>query len=125
MCGAIRYNATGTPEGSGYCHCRSCRRHTGAPVAAYVVFATEQVQWVSGRRARYESSPGVFRAFCRDCGTSLTWEGSLRGSKLVELHISTLDAPDEFPPNEHTHYDERITWLHLKDELPRFPGSMD
>ena len=33
--------------------------------------------------------------------------------------------PDEFPPNEHTHYSERISWLHLTDELPRYQAAMD
>ena len=125
MCGAIRYKASSTSKGSGYCHCRSCRHHTGAPVVAFVVFTAEQVQWMSGSRARYESSPGIFRAFCRDCGTSLTWEGHHNGRDWVEFHISTLDNPDEFPPNEHTHYSERISWLHLTDELPRYQAAMD
>ncbi len=112
MCGAIRYKASGTPKGSGYCHCRSCRHHTGAPVVAFVDFTLEQVQWLSGNRRRYESSTGIFRAFCPDCGTSLTWEGYHSGNDWVEFHVSTLDNPDEFPPNKHSHYGERISWLH-------------
>ncbi len=118
MCRAIRYKTSGTPKGSGYCHCRSCRHHTGAPVAAFVDFAPEQVQWLSGNRERYESSPGVFRTFCGVCGTSLTWEGHHSNSDWVEFHISTLDDPDQFPPNKHTHYGERISWLQLMDNFP-------
>ena len=125
MCGAIRYKASGAPNGSGYCHCRSCRHHTGAPVVAFVDFTPEQVQWLSGNRERYESSPGVFRAFCRDCGTSLTWEGHHSDSNWVEFHISTLDNPDEFPPNKHTHYGERISWLQLTDDFPEDQAGID
>ena len=125
MCGAIRSKATGAPDGAGYCHCQSCRCHTGAPVVAFVVFAAEQVEWLSGDRARYESSPGKFRSFCRDCGTSISFEARHKGRDLVELHISTLDDPEAFPPNEHTHYKERISWLHVSDNLPRYPASME
>ncbi len=124
LCGAIRYRAAGAPEGAGYCHCNSCRRQTGAPLAAFVVFAAAQVEWITGERARYESSPGVFRAFCRDCGSSLSFEARYGDRDLVELHISSLDDPEAFPPNEHTHYRERISWLHIADDLPKFPGSM-
>ncbi|MEM1048553.1 MAG: GFA family protein [Pseudomonadota bacterium] len=124
LCGAIRYDASGVALGSGYCHCRSCRHHTGAPVAAFVVFTADQVQWMSGKRARFESSPGKFRAFCSTCGTSLTWEGHYNGTDLIEFHISTLDDPDAFPPNEHTHYRERISWLHLSDDLTRYEAGM-
>ena len=124
LCGAIRYTATGAPKGAGYCHCRSCRRHTGAPLVAFAVFSADQVDWPSGERARYQSSPGIFRAFCRECGASLSFEGRFGGEDLVELHISTLDDPEAFPPQEHTHYKERISWLHVDDDLPKFPGSM-
>ena len=125
MCGTIRYKAVGEPLGSGYCHCNSCRQHTGAPLVAYVVFTTKQVQWLSTEPARYESSAGIFRAFCRDCGTSLTWEGNHEGDKLIEFHVGSLDNPAEFPANEHTHYSEKISWLELADTLPRFHGSIE
>ena len=36
MCGAVRYEAVGEPMTVAYCHCASCRRHTGAPVVAFV-----------------------------------------------------------------------------------------
>jgi len=124
LCGKIRYRASGAPQGAGYCHCRSCRHHTGAPVAAFAVFTAEQVQWVSGQRTRYESSPGVFRGFCGECGTSMTFEANDGECDLVELHVSTLDSPETVPPNEHTHYGERISWLRLVDDSPRYPASM-
>jgi len=79
------------------------------------------VNWLTGDRGRYQSSPGKFRAFCRDCGTSLTFEDD----ELIEFHISTLDSPNDFPPNEHTHCVERIAWLELADSLPRFNGSIE
>ena len=97
----------------------------GAPLAAFVVFSADQVKWMTGKPARYESSAGIFRAFCRDCGTSLTWEGTHDGEKLIEFHISTLDNPQAFPPNEHTHYGERIRWLEMADSLPKFRASME
>ena len=37
-CGAVRYEATGRPSNTMVCHCRTCRRVTGAPVvAAYLI----------------------------------------------------------------------------------------
>jgi hypothetical protein len=38
LCGAVRFVATGQPKGIYWCHCQSCRRHTGAPVVVLVVF---------------------------------------------------------------------------------------
>jgi hypothetical protein len=38
LCGAVRFHATGTPRGVFWCHCQSCRRHSGAPVSVFVGF---------------------------------------------------------------------------------------
>jgi len=93
---------------------------------SFVTFPAERVKWTAGERARYESTPGrVVRAFCRDCGTPLTWEGQHEGSDWVEFHISTLDDPDAFPPTEHVCHGERIAWFEVADELPRHASMPD
>ena len=35
-CGAVRFRLIGLPYEVDYCHCRSCRKHTGAPVSVTV-----------------------------------------------------------------------------------------
>ena len=121
LCREILYRVVGESRGSGYCHCQSCRSHTGAPVVAFAVFSVEQVQWLSGERSRYESSQGVFRSFCNHCGASLT----LEQGELIEFHISSLDSPNDYPPNEHTHFIDKIGWIDLDDNLPRYIGSIE
>jgi len=123
MCGAIRYEAKGPPRDVAFCHCNSCRKHTGAPVTAYVAFDREWVEFTRGDRKLYESSPGVYRAFCGECGTSLTWEApssSIPGRYTLELHICTLDDPDALVPESHVFHGERISWFDVHDTLPRY-----
>ena len=55
LCGAVRFTADGPPKWTGYCHCQSCRRHTGAPVSAYAGFEAAKVRFtgdspISNRR---------------------------------------------------------------------------
>src|SRR6202521_6129092 len=38
LCGAIRFVATGQPKAIYWCHCQSCRSHTGAPVSVFALF---------------------------------------------------------------------------------------
>jgi hypothetical protein len=125
MCGAVRYEVSGEPIWVGHCHCVSCRRHTGAPVVTFVCFKKEHVAFTKGERRIYNSSPGVGRAFCGQCGTPLTWEGQSevpeRGM-IVEFHISTLDDPDAFIPTNHLFYPEKIAWFDVADDLPRYHG---
>lgn len=123
MCGAVRYEATDEPFRVINCHCRSCRKHTGAPAATLAVFKANQVAFSGDERKIYVSSPGVGRAFCADCGTPLTWETDLGDvGQICALHISTFDTPDALVPSAHSFYPERISWFDFADELPRYQG---
>ena len=122
-CGAVRYEATGSPVYVPYCHCETCRKTTGAPVVMFVMFEKEQVHFTRGERKIYASSPGVGRGFCPNCGTPLTYEGDWGGKKIVEVHISTLDDPESFAPDRHGFYGERIAGFDVADQLPRYNAS--
>lgn len=127
MCGGIRYELNCENPWSTYCHCESCRKHTGAPVAVLVAGLPEYVTWVSGDRSLYESSPGRYRGFCKDCGTSLTWEAQISASSAngswLGLHISTFDDPEALPPVDHVFYNDAIPWITIEDDLPRYKDS--
>jgi hypothetical protein len=38
LCDAVRFITTGQPKGIYWCHCQSCRKHTGAPASVCVAF---------------------------------------------------------------------------------------
>ena len=123
MCGAIRYETLGDPSRVLHCHCQSCRHHTGAPMATLAVFRADQVTFSGDDRKVYKSAPGVDRAFCANCGTSLTWETILgdEGS-LCAIHLSTFEEPEALMPTGHSFYSERLPWFDVVDELPRHAG---
>ena len=119
LCGSVRYEADGPPVCVGYCHCSTCRRHTGAPLVAFVAFEGHKVRFTEQDRDIYESSPGIKRGFCSKCGTSLTWEGPYQGLSIIEFHVSTTDEPEAYEPELHWHHGEKLSWLKLVDDLPR------
>jgi hypothetical protein len=77
---------------------------------------------LKGRIEIYESSPGVFRGFCYRCGTSLTYQKNpeaIEGAQDdVYVLTRTLDDPSAYPPDEHVHYGERVSWFNVDDKLP-------
>lgn len=123
MCGAVRYETTDVSSRVLHCHCQSCRKHTGAPAATLAVFKADQVKFSGEKRKDYKSAPGVVRAFCSNCGTSMTWETVLADEGAVcAIHISTFDQPDVLIPTGHSFYPERISWFDIADNLPRYEG---
>lgn len=119
LCGAVRFTTEGAPKWTSYCHCASCRRHTGAPVAAYAGFERDKVRFTRGALARYASSPGVHRGFCSQCGSTLSYEGA-RWPTELHLHVGAFDDPAPYAPRGHAFADERLAWLHLTDPpLPK------
>ena len=48
FCGAVHIEASGAPEGMGYCHCASCRSWSAGPVNALTLWKPEAVEVTSG-----------------------------------------------------------------------------
>lgn len=44
-CGLISAEASADPFWTSYCHCRDCRKQTGAPVMAFVGFKESAITW--------------------------------------------------------------------------------
>ena len=126
MCGSVRYLSVGEPVMVTHCHCESCRKHNGAVVATLAGFKASQVTFTGNERKFFNSSPGVNRAFCGDCGTPLTWEGDAGDlGPFFEIHISTFDNPNALVPTAHAFDLERISWFDVADRLPRYAGAVD
>ena len=102
MCGAVRY---GAPEAHAvvYCHCKSCKAHTGGAVVFRAGYLKTDIEWSGDERQIYHSSAGIQRGFCGKCGTPLTWEGHVEelGGDLIEVFVGTTDDPDALVPQAH------------------------
>ena len=105
LCGKVRIVATGAPWRVGLCHCLDCRKHHGALFYAAAIFPEAAVT-VSGETRDYQG-----RHFCPDCGSSVF----ARFGDEIEVHLGTLDAPDQFRPTYENWTIRRESWL------PPFP----
>jgi len=121
LCGLVRYRTDGKSLWVAHCHCNSCRHHTGSAIATFAGFRREQVTFLSRERSVYSSSPGVSRGFCARCGTPISYEAEAFPGEL-HLYVGTFDDPENFVPQSHVFYAERLPWLETHDALPRFAG---
>lgn len=118
-CGAIRYKAEGDPIWIAHCHCESCRRATSTPMATWAGYRNEQFAVARGAAKAYSSSPGVTRTFCADCGSPLTYQ-SERWPGETHVLTMTFDDPAWAKPQAHVFYAERLPWIMIEDDLPRY-----
>ena len=119
LCGAVRFRLRDRPDWTSYCHCKDCRRATGAPVVAFVGAATATVSFEGEvEPATHRSSPEVRRSFCRRCGSPIGYRDE-RLPGMTYFFLGALDEPEAFPPRHHAFESQRLPWLHLDDGLPR------
>ena len=119
LCGAVRYAARGPALLTEYCHCGMCRKAAGAPVVAWADFPAAQVTWTRGAPRWRRSSPGAERGFCAECGSALAFR-RIGNTVKVTLTLGSLDEPARLPPAQHIFTDDRVPWLEIADDLPRY-----
>ena len=117
LCGAVRYESAEQPSKVGYCHCRTCQRVSGAPVAVGVYFRRDTFRFVQGKPKYYQSSANVERGFCENCGSRLIYR--IFDSDSISVEVGSLDHPDLTPPEYHIGIESRVPWFEIEDELPR------
>ena len=123
LCGAVRYMLHGLPDWSAHCHCRSCQKALGAGFATWCRVKDENFEVAKGQIKICETSPGVERGFCGNCGTSLTYvakpeqEGQSWQGQVWVL-APTLDDPSVASPRAHVYVSHQQSWVILDDGLP-------
>lgn len=110
LCGAVSFRAQGKPKWVLWCHCQSCRRHSGAPASVFVSFANDVVTMTSGEITKYASSPGVERGFCGRCGSTLTCSNAKLPDE-THFHVGAFERVAELAPTGELFKGERLSWF--------------
>lgn len=125
-CGAIRYRVEGEPIHAALCHCKDCRRHSGAPMVGWTLFPDDRFAILKGEAKVYASSEHGRRHFCADCGTGLFYTSDTVFPGQTDVQAATLDDPGALPMQAQIQVADRIGWMKDLAALPefeRFPGG--
>lgn len=122
LCGDIPYHCGPLLYPPTLCHCESCRRAAGAHAVGWVTVNAAELVYERGSPREYESSPGVWRAFCGRCGTPLTYRSAKRAGE-IDVTIGSLDKPEQAAPIDHIWMQDAPAWDRPNDGLPHYPAG--
>lgn len=121
LCTAVKYTVAAGPLWCGHCHCGDCRRAVAGAVATFLGFEKKHFTVTRGKPRVFESSPGVRRSFCSNCGTPISYESDKVPGEIHVL-LGTVDHPEAYPPQLEVFCKEKLPWLQLHVDGPSFHG---
>lgn len=117
-CKRIQFKAEKDPFWVGACYCIDCRRISGAPYVVWAGYETDAIKVIQGSPKIYSSSEKVNRSFCENCGSPFSYQYKNQTEKLY-LPIGIFDNADNFKLEKHIWTSQKLSWVHITDELPK------
>ena len=119
LCGGVKFEIS-EARSLTYCHCRNCRKLSGAHVASYVHVDADKFRFVAGEELiqTFESAPGSFRNFCRVCSSTLP--GKAPYLATVSIPAGLFDDDPDVRPMLHVFVRSKMSWVEINDGLPQY-----
>jgi hypothetical protein len=111
LCGDIRFEVAGPVSFPHTCSCSMCQKHSGSLTQVWIEVPRDQVRWTGkgGEPAKWRSSKGSSRAFCKTCGSTI---GAIDDKPVIAFAIGTFDKANrkELMPQSHSYVGGRPKW---------------
>jgi hypothetical protein len=125
LCGGIQIEITGRPGPVVYCHCTRCRKASGS---AFATGADVRAKYwsLSGEELlqEFESSSGVFRAFCSRCGSPI-YSRREGDPESYRLRLGLLSEDPGRRSVAHFWVGSMAAWFEITDDLPQYHAGPD
>jgi hypothetical protein len=122
LCGAVQYEATGTPTRFYHCHCSRCRKSSGTGHATNLFLEEARLVFVKGEDAvlRYKipEAERFTRQFCSKCGSAVA--RFVPEKNAIVIPAGSLDNDPPIMPQARIFWDSRASWSCSDDNIPCF-----
>ena len=127
LCGGVRYELQGPLVAMACCHCRECRKASGAEFATNASVLTDNLRFLSGQALlrEFESSPGQARIFCGKCGSPIMKRIADKPD-IVRIRLGCLDSHLNQKPVLRAFVSEKLSFTEIHNDIPSFgtiPGA--
>ena len=121
LCGLFTFSVSGSFGDVRYCHCSQCRKKTGTAFSANAKI--QKAQWtLNGSRDKiteFEHKPGLFNAFCSDCGSPL-YARSDHDPEDIRVRLGGFDGTVHVAITGHVQTSSKADWHCIEDSIPQF-----
>ncbi|MXO71520.1 GFA family protein [Alteraurantiacibacter buctensis] len=128
QCGQLTASA---PEGAQatvvLCHCRDCRKRSGAPFGAMAYYPAEAVVFHGPMRdftRPTDSGNSYTTGFCPTCGTSLKGQAS-RLPQIAGVALGCIDEGTIPAPTRSVYEQDKAEWIDLMGDMAHHPRGRD
>ena len=121
LCTGVQIEISGKLGPVVYCHCSRCQKASGTAFAANADVREKYWRLISGSDLirEFESSSGVWRAFCGRCGSPI-YSRRTEAPGVFRVRLGLLDSDPERRPIAHFWVASRAPWYAITDDLPQF-----
>ena len=124
LCGQVRFEIDGELGETRLCYCELCRRANGSTFSANISVAVENYRLLNGREhiREFESSPGVFHAFCSNCGSPV-YARVANDPAHLRIRLGMLDREARVRVASHVWVRSKPAWYEITDNLPQYKAG--
>jgi hypothetical protein len=90
---------------------------------AWATYKKQSFKLTQGNIRWRESSPGVTRGHCADCGTSISYENENRPGD-IDIGLNALKDPSVPSLKAHIWTEDKPEWLQIGDDLPVYAKNI-
>ncbi len=124
LCGHIKYEYTGEPGPSSYCHCSDCKKVTGSAFIVSVRFETDFFSIITGNSTKShtkiaDSGNSITRDFCPNCGSPI-FTKSPNNPEHIWVRAGTLNDSSFIKPAHQSWTDSKVDWADIPKDINSF-----
>ena len=126
-CGEVIYSIFDIPIFTHACHCSLCQRYTASAFVVHSAIETNNFSLVSGKLIDTPGPSGsgsmhrVYR--CNTCFDQIySHYNFVENNGVLILKTTTLDNPNIFPPQAHIFLKNKLDWVKIDQDTPKFKG---
>ncbi|MCV6614090.1 MAG: GFA family protein [Cellvibrionaceae bacterium] len=121
LCGQVSYQIEGPLGDIVHCHCQTCRKAHGSAFSSVAAVAEDKFELnTQDQLGAFESSPGKWRYFCKNCGTQIYAKRDNKNH--IVLRLGSLDSASGYRQSNHIWVSQKAPWYSISQRLPEFDG---